>query len=346
MKPTSPALGEVARAALTRHIGALVEQPDDMEGVHQRRVATRRLRAALRFFRSALPPSADDLRVELAWLAAALGAVRDLDVHIATIHEQACELGVSSDFFAPVIDRLAARRATARAELAVALESPRYATLVHALCKLTDAAWPAASLASAFDAVPPLIEQRVRRLRAAARRARPKAPASVLHRTRIRGKQLRYALEFVADLYGRPARALVKRLTRVQDVLGAIQDAATQTRVLESMRDDVPPACLVLLEHALDQRARAARNDVSDAIAAVLRPKRRKRLHRAFVRQPRHDEAASQPDKDGAEHESGRQRDEQAIAGPRRDNGRDHAQAPGRAELIGGFEQPGREPSA
>ena len=60
---------------------AAVRMGVDAEGVHQARVAVRRLRSASRTYRSMLDPGwRDELRRELGWLGGALGAVRDLDV--------------------------------------------------------------------------------------------------------------------------------------------------------------------------------------------------------------------------------------------------------------------------
>ena len=60
---------------------AAVRLGEDPEGVHQARVATRRLRSHLRTSRSMLERDwCDGLREELGWLGDELGAVRDLDV--------------------------------------------------------------------------------------------------------------------------------------------------------------------------------------------------------------------------------------------------------------------------
>src|SRR5262249_13601974 len=48
----------------------------------------------------------------------------------------------------------------------------------------------------------------------------------------IRCKHFRYALEFVADVYGAPARRLARRARDVQDVLGERQDARVVTSQL------------------------------------------------------------------------------------------------------------------
>jgi CHAD domain-containing protein len=72
---------------------------------------------------------------------------------------------------------------------------------------------------------PELIENRFRAVRKAGARIGPVSPASDYHRLRIRCKRLRYALEFLADLFPGETAPLVKRLVTVQDVLGLHQDA-------------------------------------------------------------------------------------------------------------------------
>jgi CHAD domain-containing protein len=74
-------------------------------------------------------------------------------------------------------------------------------------------------------AAPDLIESRFRRFRKAARRIGPNSDSTEYHRLRIRGKRLRYALEFLADLYPGNSRPMIRRLVEVQDLLGLHQDA-------------------------------------------------------------------------------------------------------------------------
>ncbi len=59
---------------------------------------------------------------------------------------------------------------------------------------------------------PDLIESRFRSVRKAGARIGPASPATDYHRLRIRCKRLRYALEFLADLYPGETRPLIRRL--------------------------------------------------------------------------------------------------------------------------------------
>ena len=80
--------GQLGYAVVRRHLGVLLAKEsgtrlgEDIEELHDMRVATRRLRAALDLFAEVFPVRAVGLRNELRWLAGVLGAVRDLDVQL------------------------------------------------------------------------------------------------------------------------------------------------------------------------------------------------------------------------------------------------------------------------
>src|SRR5690349_8803285 len=82
-RPTFGTLGlDYVRA---QHAELVAQEPgvrkgEDVEAVHDMRVATRRLRAALRVFEEAFGPEAATLHEEIGWLGRGLGAVRDRDV--------------------------------------------------------------------------------------------------------------------------------------------------------------------------------------------------------------------------------------------------------------------------
>jgi CHAD domain-containing protein len=93
---------------------------------------------------------------------------------------------------------------------------------------------------------------------------------------------LRYTLEFVVPLYGKPASKLVKRLVRVQDVLGAVQDAATLHDVLAEIQNEVRSPSVAVLLLITDQQMRAARAKIKPTFKAVRKRRRWKRLRRAL----------------------------------------------------------------
>src|SRR5690606_38574564 len=77
---------EAAYGVMRKHFATfLANEPgtrlgEDIEALHDMRVATRRIRAAMQAFRPWLPPRFERFRAELGWVARALGEVRDLDV--------------------------------------------------------------------------------------------------------------------------------------------------------------------------------------------------------------------------------------------------------------------------
>lgn len=94
---------QAARTSLKQQLDALMtnlpgtREGTDIEALHDMRVASRRLRAALSVFAAAFPPKPFKvLEKEAARVTDALGAVRDADVLIEFM-EQACEAAPESE---------------------------------------------------------------------------------------------------------------------------------------------------------------------------------------------------------------------------------------------------------
>ena len=201
------------------------------EGVHQARVATRRLRSDLRTFRPLLdapdePPALAPLLEELRWLGGLLGAVRDADVLGQRLREVVRDLDDPDEEAAQgLLDRLAAERAPLLDELHAAFDSDRYVRLVQALVELAldpppidRADAPARSTMPELAAIP--WDHLVRRVG----RLGHEPPDEELHRVRILAKRARYAAEAAAAVIpaaGRHASAIAE----LQSVLGDHQDA-------------------------------------------------------------------------------------------------------------------------
>ena len=115
---------------------------DDIERVHDMRVATRRLRAVLEIFTPAFEPDARKAVLrDVKALADALGARRDPDVQIEAMREFAA--AAPADAAAGVelvVGRLSERQARANMMLASALEAVAEHDLAGRLRALADAA--------------------------------------------------------------------------------------------------------------------------------------------------------------------------------------------------------------
>ena len=273
-------LTDLAQARVEQQLAAFcareagVRMGVDPEDVHQMRVASRRLRAALRLFETVLPPAPSSLRDELAWIAAALGQVRDLDVQIASLARAGSDLSAETEALRAVLDLFDARRSAARAALRLALATDRFATLVTGLRDLAEQPQPDGT-ADGLDVADRLIRDTHRRLRRAGEQLHPEASQPTLHRARIRAKQFRYALECFSELYGKPARRLMRRAARLQDVLGGAQDAAVLQELLRRVSQpehDLPPASVFLLGQLSEvyaERMRLARAEAPDTYARL-----------------------------------------------------------------------------
>ncbi len=233
--------GDLAYAVLRRQVTVLRDKEpgtrlgEDPEELHDMRVATRRLRAALDVFVDVLPVRARIYRTELGWLAGVLGAVRDLDVQQEALSEMSATAnawasvgGGSSDPLADLAALLERERSSARAAMLDSLDSIRWDRLVNGLTAMVRQGPLRRSLAArtpAVIAVPELVDARHRSAVKAAKRAKRSGQAPDFHRLRIRCKRLRYSLEFTADLYGGRTSRFTRQLTSLQDKLGLMQDA-------------------------------------------------------------------------------------------------------------------------
>ena len=223
-----------ARATIRFHLRAFSAVEEDarageVEAVHQLRVATRRLRAALRLFGPLLPARfATTAQDDLAWLADAIGAVRDRDVLFEALKAEAIPLepGLRKAFGAVGL-ALHDERSAALATLGTALDSDKCRRLVQRLTAFVEGR-VAQRQGRLGDAAPGLLAPIVRPVRRAGRRLAPGSPPPDFHRLRVRVKRLRYALETLRGLGDKPLRRLLRELEELQELLGEGQDTITQ----------------------------------------------------------------------------------------------------------------------
>lgn len=225
-------LGELAYAVLRRQLAVLREKEpgtrlgEDPEELHDMRVATRRLRAALDLFTEVLPIRTRNFRGELGWLAGVLGAVRDLDVQLEA--QAAMVEPGQEELWADLTALLTRERDAARTALLAALDSVRWERLVSGMAAMVQQGpfrRSTATRLAALDAVPDLICSRHAAVVKAARRAKRSGEAADFHRLRIRCKRLRYSLEFGAELYDGRTHRYTRQLAKLQNQLGLMQDA-------------------------------------------------------------------------------------------------------------------------
>jgi CHAD domain-containing protein len=236
----------------------------DAEAIHRLRVATRRLRAALRMLREVAPDAeeAESAADELGWLCGAIGAVRDLDVLAQLLQDRATRL--ESDFIralAPLSTTIRRQRAIEQERLVAALDSERYGGLVQRLSAI--APEPAADSATLGAVAARLVRPQLRAMLRAGAGLDEASPPETLHRLRVRVKKLRYAVELLRSVGGKPARRLLRRLERVQERVGMYHDAVTAAAWLRGWAAESRDATALMaagaLIHSFERRVRRLR---------------------------------------------------------------------------------------
>jgi CHAD domain-containing protein len=235
------AAAAVFQAAVARSVRRLLEHDPIVrldageEGVHQARVATRRLRSDLRTFRSLLDQEAvASLREDLTWLGELLGAVRDADVLTARLTEAADGLDDPDDQEAArgLVARAVDERGPKLAALLEAMDGQRYLALTEAIVNLAlrppllaEAAEPARTVLRELAGGPwDHLGRNIGKLD-------DEPTDEELHRVRILAKRARYAAETASSVLPGAARH-ASAIADLQGVLGDHQDAVVAQRWL------------------------------------------------------------------------------------------------------------------
>ena len=199
-------------------------------GIHQTRVALRRMRAALGLFRGAVDGPTEGrivraLAAEAKWLAGECAPARDLHVFLT---ETVTDVP-------PAVKRIAARLAKAHLERArSALSGARYNAFEGQLAVFVQApsAGPSGRLEdfgrSLLDQHHAKVERRGRHLASLDREH--------LHKLRIAIKKLRYAAAFLRPAFASDkANAYIEATVRLQGALGTLNDRAVADQMLEDI---------------------------------------------------------------------------------------------------------------
>jgi triphosphatase len=253
--PADDAFAAILQSALDQLLANVAAAVDgrDPEGVHQLRVALRRLRSALGLLQDLAPsPAIAALRAEARWLASSLGEARNWDVFLGeTLRQTADGCGP----LAGIEDlRVAAARHRAAGYAAVrrALEQPRAGRLPLALGAFIEGrGWrgdvPSDHLAVLAGPVIGVAQQALahqhRKVRKRGRGFK-RLPPEERHRLRLAVKRLRYTVDFFLGLFDhrRPTRRYAKALAVLQEHLGRYNDMATTRELTARFTTDAMPA--------------------------------------------------------------------------------------------------------
>jgi CHAD domain-containing protein len=204
---------------LTRHLAGAIK--GDTRGVHQGRVASRRLRESLPA--AERRGSARRARKSFREITRALGPVRELDVALAHLDEGLRGSRVSRVAIERVRAHVLAERERRRERMLSRLEQ---VDLQDALTRVETVAGEAPQEVSDYNALALVRRVRARALTlgAAIEGAGTLYHPDRLHAVRIAGKKLRYALEVVASTTPVDVGADLRLLKRVQERLGIMHD--------------------------------------------------------------------------------------------------------------------------
>jgi CHAD domain-containing protein len=292
VKPES-SFREAARAAMWPQVARMLEvepalrDPVAADELKRYRVATRRLRAALRVFEDALPKRAvRDITPELGDLARAVGRVRDLDVRAAGLATWAGDRAAAVE---PLRAAWAAERANAATDMEARLDGKRHTRLLADLAALVRADDEADRGGRAVrDRAGSAVWVGFERLRASLGEL-DDADLEALHDVRIRAKRLRYTIEFLAPVLGSGRDELIARLVELQDHLGALHDADLARAAARTFLDagatmtDPERSAIEAYADAQGSAVDRLRQDVANVVAPVMAPGFAKRLSRVIL---------------------------------------------------------------
>jgi len=222
-----------------------VRQDIDTEFVHQARVATRRMRSALRLFREAIPQTAVIyLGEELKWLGAKFGAVRDLDVFLLNLSRFKPQIRFfpsnKKKAFENWIEKH--RRSPLKA-LQEALESSRYKAFERRFIQFLERPLPARprvplAMKPVREVAPLVTTEKFEAAIQQGHKVLAKPKLKQFHALRIQMKRLRYAVEFMAPAYEGALTPFIERTVEIQDCLGELQDTVFTRGFIEFLLDE------------------------------------------------------------------------------------------------------------
>jgi CHAD domain-containing protein len=300
LMPDEPAVAAAAAALRTGVAALKFYEPaaliGEVEPVHQYRVTLRRLRAAIELLAGLLHGSRlRYYRLELPLLGHSAGAVRDCDALGELVRKNAASLDPAiARALVPAYQTLSDQRVAALRQFAQMLHSSRYVKLIERLNSPLLRRIPAEEILA--QRVPAMIRPVISgALRAGARLTAVSSPTA-FHRLRIRLKRVRYSFEMFDAISGKQTSRALKRLKRMQEILGEQQDLVTTAAWMRqfarqpTLTGDTLLAAGAMLQLTTERRAEVAaeafRRWQKFQHSAVLRKAQREIAERTGARRP------------------------------------------------------------
>lgn len=199
---------------------AAVLQVRHAEGLHQLRIGLRRLSITLANFL----PEAEELRTQAKGLFEVTGAARDLDVFLTELFEPVAGEFDPQEGIAILRARAEQARVRAWDAAVTRVSSQEFAGFLDEVTAVAERGldWPVPLMQHA----PAVLDGHLSRVRKRGKGLKA-MPHDGAHRLRIALKKLRYSADFFATLYKeRPVQRYLGEIKKLQDLLGALNDAA------------------------------------------------------------------------------------------------------------------------
>ena len=233
------------------------------EGVHQTRVAMRRVRAALRAFKSILPyDKRKAFNGEFRWFQQRLAPARDWEVFLSETLPRIASAAPGQEEAVERLRRVArSERRRAVGDAAACLGSRRYARLLLQFERWIASVEKEGDSRVFDEPVGPFAKgvlRRTWRYFLEDRRPLSRLPDENLHEIRKRGKKARYATQFFSSLWSGPeVLPFMELLGRFQDAMGKTNDAIVARHMLAAVKPGrIDPSLIRLVQDWSQKRVR------------------------------------------------------------------------------------------
>ncbi|HEY62041.1 MAG TPA: CHAD domain-containing protein [Anaerolineae bacterium] len=233
-------MAEAGRKILRYHFAEMLRHEDgtrfgeDIEELHDMRVATRRMRAAFIVFSDAFEPKEIKSYIKgLRGVGRALGKVRDLDVFMEKATKYLNELpSEKRNGLDPLLDSWHQQRDVSRMQMIEYLDSENYKRFKIQFNVFVNTPGMGVKQRNQEDnllglvqnSAPMLIYTQFSSVRSY-EEVMQNATLEQLHALRIRFKKFRYTVEFFREVLGDSAKEVIRDIKMIQDHLGDLNDA-------------------------------------------------------------------------------------------------------------------------
>lgn len=253
LQPTDT-LAEAGRKILGFHFARMLKhepgtrQGEDIEALHNMRVATRRMRSAFNIFGPAFSKKAiKPLKEGLKETGGALGPVRDLDVFMEKLEQYLQTLPENQrDSLQILMNIWQSKRERARENMLAYLDSKKYLKFKQQFLQFVK------NQGMGVKPIPTTMPPTPHQLRhlapeliyTAYHQVRAyetildNAPIETLHQLRLSFKRLRYVIECLQEILGEEKKAVIEDVKAMQDHLGHLNDADTASKILQEFLAD------------------------------------------------------------------------------------------------------------